>query len=80
MASDLEIIDMVAQAFGLEPGTLTPESGREEIDEWDSMGMLMLMAELDERYDLIVEEEVLAGLETVADIVKLVRAQGDVAA
>ena len=80
MATEQEIIAMVAEAFSVEAADLTAESSRDEVEEWDSMGMLMLMAEFDERYGLVVEEKVLAELETVADIIRLVQTKGKVAA
>ena len=80
MATEQEIIAMVAEAFSVEAADLTAESSRDEVEEWDSMGMLMLMAEFDERYGLVVEEKVLAELETVADIIRLVQTKGNVAA
>lgn len=80
MATEKEIIEMIAEAFSIDPSSLTAESSRDDIEEWDSMGMLMLMAELDERYEMVVEEDVLAELERVADIIALIQAKGDVAA
>ncbi|MEM1433788.1 MAG: acyl carrier protein [Pseudomonadota bacterium] len=80
MATEQEIIEVVAEAFSVDASDLTPESSRDDVEDWDSMGMLMLMAEFDERYGLVVEEETLAELHTVADIIKLVQTKGDVAA
>ncbi len=72
MATEHEIIDIVATAFNVEATTLTLASSRDDVEEWDSMGMLMLMAELDEHYELVLDEEVLAEFQTVQDIVTTV--------
>ena len=74
------IIEMLAEAFNIESSDLTVDSKRDDIEEWDSMGMLMLMAELDERFEIVLEEEELAELACVQDVVDLIRAKGKLAA
>ena len=43
------------------------------VEGWDSMGVLLLIAELNERFDILLEEEQLSALKTVDDIVGILR-------
>lgn len=65
-----EALEMLAEAFSEPIENLHPETLRENVPGWDSMGALMLIAELDERF----------GLELSADTSKTMRCIGDVLA
>jgi acyl carrier protein len=54
---------------------LTMETPREEIPGWDSMGILLLMADLDEVHGVQLSEDELEGLKTLGDIAKLIDAK-----
>ncbi len=54
------------------------ESRREEIEGWDSMGSLLLMADLDEMFDIQLGEGGLEALTTLADLSALIEEKGTV--
>lgn len=56
--------------------TLTLETPREEVPGWDSMGTLLLMADLDEIHGIQLSEEELADLKTLGDIANLIESRG----
>ena len=71
-----QAIEWVAELFDEEPGNLSETSAREDIVMWDSMGMLLLMGELDSDFDVQLEEEQLANLQSIGDLFTLLRGQG----
>lgn len=68
-----QLLQALATAFQESPDALVEDRTRDSIVAWDSMGTLMLIAELDERLHLTVEEEELKKLTSVGDIFTLLR-------
>jgi acyl carrier protein len=62
-----EALDMLAECFNESPASLTPARPREDIVGWDSMGALMLIAELDERFGIELSAEDSRAMRSVAD-------------
>jgi acyl carrier protein len=54
---------------------LTMDTPREEIPGWDSMGILLLMADLDEVHGIQLSESELEELKTLGDISRLIDAK-----
>jgi acyl carrier protein len=53
-----------------------PDTKRTEIPAWDSLGMLTLMASLDEQFDIRLTDEEIPALRSVADILTALRRRG----
>jgi acyl carrier protein len=66
-----QLLQALATVFQESPDALVESRTRESIAAWDSMGTLMLIAELDERFHLTVEEEELRKLTSIGDIFAL---------
>ncbi len=75
--TEKEAIDWVAGMFNESPGDISPETLREDIPEWDSIGVLTLMAEMDEKFDIVLSDEQTNGMTTVSDILELLREKGN---
>jgi acyl carrier protein len=54
---------------------LSTETPREDIPGWDSMGTLLLMADLDEVYGIQLSEDELGDLKTLGDIKALIESK-----
>jgi acyl carrier protein len=76
MLSVPEAIAMLAEAFDEPPAQLSPQCRRDDIAGWDSMGALMLMAELDERFGLQLDAEHSRTLQSIADVLAYLRDNG----
>ncbi len=61
----------IAEIFQEPVNRITPETPREEIPAWDSLGVLTLIAELDETFDILLEDEDIEKLRTVGDILDI---------
>lgn len=68
-----ELLQWLASVFQEPADKLDESRSRESIKTWDSMGTLMLMAELDERLHLTLDEEELKGMASIGDLFALLR-------
>jgi acyl carrier protein len=68
-----EILAWVADIFETPTEKIRPETKRDEIEAWDSLGILTLMARLDEDFQVLLTEEEIQQLRSVKDILNLLR-------
>jgi acyl carrier protein len=54
-------------------GKITPETKREVLERWDSLGMLTLIAALDDEFSVVLEEDEMVKLTTVGSILDVLR-------
>ena len=71
-----QALSMIAEAINKPEDEVQPAASLDDLEGWDSMGVLLLMAELDERFSLLLEEETIGSFSTVADILKLLKDAG----
>ena len=71
-----EAIKMIAEAFNEPVNRITRDAVRADIEGWDSMGALVLIAELDDRFDLELTAETSRGMQRVSDVVDFLRTHG----
>lgn len=71
-----QALSMIAEAINTPEDEVQPATSLEDLEGWDSMGVLLLMAELDERFSLLLEEETIGSFSTVADILKRLKDAG----
>ncbi len=68
---------LVEQALGLNPGSITEEDGAETIAEWDSLGHLKVLTELDSAYDgRLAEIDALADAKSIREVKSILREKG----
>lgn len=77
MTSD-ESIRWIAEIFETSPDELTPETSRDDIPTWDSLGVLTLMASMDEKFGIMLSESDLKGMTKVDDILEVLRRNGKI--
>ena len=68
-----EALEWIAELFEESVENITPETPRDEIPAWDSLGILTLMARLDEDFEILLEEEEVQELRSVNDILEALR-------
>jgi acyl carrier protein len=74
--STSEILTWVAEVFETPVEKVRPETKRDEIDAWDSLGILTLMARMDEDFHVLPTEEEIQQMRTVGDIIDVLRKNG----
>ena len=65
-----------ADQFGLPAASISTATMRTEIPTWDSLGVLTLMAALDETFGLVVNDADMRAMQTVGDVLDLLRKNG----
>ncbi|RYY74318.1 MAG: acyl carrier protein [Gammaproteobacteria bacterium] len=70
------LLNLVEDLLNIDRGSLTSDTRLVNVSAWDSMGVLLLMAELDERFGITLNEAALANLRSTADIIDVVRREG----
>ena len=71
-----EAVAWIAEIFEEPPEGVSADTAREEIPGWDSLGVLTLMAGLDERFNIQLSEEEMEGMQRVSDILAILRRNG----
>lgn len=74
-----QALDMLAGCFMEPVEKLHPERARGDIAGWDSMGALLLIAELDERFGIELSADASRGMGSVADALSFLRLNGALA-
>ena len=62
-----EALAWIAELFEEAVENISPETPRDEIPAWDSLGILTLMARLDEDFEILLEEEEVQELRSIGD-------------
>lgn len=72
-------LQWVAELFEEPVAKLTPETPRAEIPSWDSLGVLTLMAALDEQFGILLTDQEIRAMTKVGDILEVLRRDGKLA-
>jgi acyl carrier protein len=72
-------LKMLSEAFEEPLENLAPDTDRDSIAGWDSMGALTLMAELDERFGIVLTAEQSLQMSKIAHVLDLLRQHGALA-
>lgn len=68
-----EAISWFAEMFETTASEISAETLREDIEGWDSMGVLTLMAELDDRFSITLNQDELEAINSIADLLEVLR-------
>lgn len=59
---------LIEETLDTEEGALSPETLLEDLDEWDSIAALSLIAMLDDNFERTITSDEIKALKTVGDI------------
>lgn len=71
-----EALAWLSGIFEEAPESIRPETSRDEIAAWDSLGVLTLMAELDEKFNIQLEADDMQDMKKVQDLLDLLVRHG----
>lgn len=63
-----EKIQFIEDVMEVDEGTLTKDTILEDVEEWDSLSILVLTMEMKKRYNIIITTDMIKALKTVDDI------------
>lgn len=69
-------LSWIADIFEEPPENVTPEKRRDDIPGWDSLGVLALMAALDNDFGIVLSAEEMQGMTGIDDILQILRRHG----
>ena len=69
--TNTEALAWIADIFEEPEENVTADTARTELAGWDSLGILSLMAALDEKFDIHLTETDIANMATVGDVLGL---------
>ena len=68
-----EALKWIAELFDESADNIKPETPRDDIRVWDSLGVLTLMADLDEKFGLVLSDDDMQAMAKVDDILAVLR-------
>ena len=74
--TSIEALRWVADVFEEPPERITPDMPREDIQAWDSLGVLNLMASFDRQFGIILADSEIQSMKTAGDILDILRKNG----
>lgn len=63
-----EKIQFIEDVMEVDEGTLTTDTILEDVEEWDSLSILVLTMEMKKKYNIIITTDMIKALKTVDDI------------
>ena len=67
---------ILKKVFLVDESSISDKLSREDIEEWDSMGHLMLISEVESTFGVFIPDENLAKIKTIGDLKKALRNLG----
>ena len=71
-----EALSWIADVFEEDPDAISSETERDHIAGWDSMGVLALMAGLDNDFDILLSADDMQAMTKVGDILTILESNG----
>jgi acyl carrier protein len=71
-----DAVEWIAKLFEVPSGQLTPDTLRDDIPAWDSLGVLTLMASLDSDHGIVLTDDDVQAIKKVGDILDVMRRNG----
>ena len=73
-----DAVEWIAKLFEVSPEQLTPDTLRDDIPAWDSLGVLTLMASLDSDHGIVLTDDDVQAIKKVGDILDVMRRNGKI--
>jgi acyl carrier protein len=71
-----DAVEWIAKLFEVSPQQLTPDTLRDDISAWDSLGVLTLMASLDSDFGIVLSDDDIQSIKSVGDVLEIMRRNG----
>jgi len=68
--------EIFSKVFLIELDQINDELSRKDVEEWDSMGHLMLISEVESTFGVFISDEDMTKIKTLGDIKKVLRKLG----
>lgn len=68
-----KIIELIARVLNVPVGDVTLETEIGELDEWDSLRNVQIIAQLEKEFEVKITPDMIMDLEEVSDIISLIK-------
>lgn len=68
-----KIIELIARVLNVPVGDVTPRTEIGELDEWDSLRNVQIIAQLEKEFEVKITPDMIMDLEDVSDIISLIK-------
>ena len=68
-----KIIELIARGLNVPVGDVTLETEIGELDEWDSLRNVQIIAQLEKEFEVKITPDMIMDLEDVSDIISLIK-------
>lgn len=73
LCTENDVVEMVAQTLLIDPSIITPATRKEKIPEWDSMGIISILAMLEDQFHMTMSVEKAVALNGMPDLLEMLR-------
>lgn len=73
LITENDAVKMLAQTLLIDPSTISPDTKKEKIPEWDSMGVITILAMLEDEFHIDMSVEEAVALNGMPDFLALLR-------
>jgi len=75
-SNEKRLREIFAKVFLVDENEINDKLSRKDVEEWDSMGHLMLINEVESTFGVFIDDEDTTKIKTVGDIKKVLRKLG----
>jgi len=75
-SADKKLKEILAKVLLIHESQINDDMSRKTVKEWDSMAHLMLVSEIESTFEVIMDDEDIMEIQTVADIKKTLKKLG----
>ena len=68
-----QILELIARVLNVPVGDVTLETEIGELDEWDSLRNVQIIAQLEKEFEVKITPDMIMDLEDVSDIISLIK-------
>ena len=72
----MNLLEFVSEIFSVEKDSLKLETAPGDFPEWDSLGHLSLLTELEERFNITFDMDETMSIQSIADLKKTLQDKG----
>ena len=75
-SSENRLKEIFAKVFLIDEDDIDDKLSRKDVEEWDSMGHLMLISEVESAFGVFINDEDITKIKTVGDVKEVLRKLG----
>jgi len=75
-SAEKKLIEILTKVLLLEESKISDELSRDDVEEWDSLAHLMLINELEETFQITINDDDILAIHTIGDLKKVLKKLG----